>query len=81
MIDQVVEVAGTVTRMTYARVRASADGSTHFQDVAVGMAPAEYVPGIPLVDVAAVQPVTGLWFSRLDAGYTSDWHHRVGSSS
>jgi hypothetical protein len=38
------------------------------------MAPAVYVPGIPLVDVAKPEPVTALTFSRLEPGYISDWH-------
>jgi hypothetical protein len=60
--------------MTYPCIQISADGETHFQDLAVPMVPAVYVAGIPLVDVAAPYPVTALTISRLEAGYRSDWH-------
>ena len=62
-------------RLTYPRVYASPDGETHFQDIAVPMTPAVFVPGIPLVDVAEPHPVTALTFARLEAGYDGrDWH-------
>lgn len=61
-------------RLTYPRVHAASDGSSHFEDIAVPMTPVVFVPGIPLVDVATRQPVTELQFARVEAGYTSDWH-------
>ena len=74
MIDGDPHATDAAVRLTYPRVYASPDGETHFQDVAVPMAPAVFVPGIPLVDVAAPDPVTALTFARVEAGYTSDWH-------
>ena len=74
MIDQDIEITKSVVRLMYARVYPSHDGATHFDDVAVSMAPAVYVPGIPLVDVARPEPVTALTFSHLETGYISDWH-------
>jgi hypothetical protein len=60
--------------MNYPRIFTTADGKTHFGDIAVEMTPGVYVPGIPLVDMAGWTPVTALIFSRLAAGYDSDWH-------
>jgi hypothetical protein len=74
MSDGDPSATDAAVRLTYPRVYASPDGETHFQDVAVPMAPAVYLPGIPLVDVAAPHLVTALTFSRLEVGYTSDWH-------
>jgi quercetin dioxygenase-like cupin family protein len=64
----------TDLRLTYPRVCTTPDGASRFQDVAVPMAPAVYVAGIPLVDMSAHEMVTALHFARVDAGYTSDWH-------
>jgi len=74
MIEHAADAHEATTRLTYARVHAGADGATHFENVAVGMASREFVPGIPLVDLASPQSVTTLTFARLAAGYTSDWH-------
>ncbi len=74
MVEQPLEVDEATTRLTYARVCVDADGATHFHESAVGMTPMEYVPGIPLVDSASPLHVSGLTFSRVEAGYTSDWH-------
>jgi quercetin dioxygenase-like cupin family protein len=60
--------------MKYPRLFTSADGDTHFGEITVDRRPAVYVPGIPLVDIAAPTPVNALIFSRLAAGYDSDWH-------
>ena len=62
-------------RLSYPRVHTTPDGESHFQDVPVSMAPAVYVAGIPLVGVASPQPATALQCARVEAGYTSDWHH------
>jgi quercetin dioxygenase-like cupin family protein len=74
MLDRDPGAAGTGARLTYACVSASPDGETRFREATVPLVPAVYVPGIPPVDVAAPRPVTALTFSRLAAGYTSDWH-------
>jgi quercetin dioxygenase-like cupin family protein len=69
-----LDAAEAAIRLTYPRVHAAPDGSSHFEDIAVPMTPVVFVPGIPLVDVATPQPVTELQFARIEAGYTSDWH-------
>ncbi len=74
MIDVDATPTDATVRLTYPRVYASPDGETHFQDLAVPMAPTVFVPGIPLVDVGEPHPVTALTLSRLEAGYTSAWH-------
>jgi quercetin dioxygenase-like cupin family protein len=74
MIDQAANINQGVTRMTYARICVDVDGGTHFHDYGVAMTAGVYVPGIPLVDSAAPLSVTMLTLSRLEPGYTSDWH-------
>jgi hypothetical protein len=63
-----------MTRTSYPRVYTATDGETHFGTVEVELTPGVYVPGIPLVDMAPWTPVSALIFSRLAAGYDSDWH-------
>jgi hypothetical protein len=74
MTDQDRDAAAAGTPLRYPRVYTAGDGATHFEDIEVAMAPAVYVPGIPLVDVALPHAVQALTFSRLVAGYSSDWH-------
>jgi len=74
MIEQRQDLREPTIRLTYARVYVGPDGATHFQDSAIGMIPIEYVPGIPLVDSASPLAVKALTFSRVEAGYASDWH-------
>jgi len=74
MIDIDSTATDAAVRLTYPRVHASPDGETHFQDIPAPMAPAVFVPGIPLVDVGEPHPVTALTFARVEAGYTSDRH-------
>jgi hypothetical protein len=74
MSEQASEATRSTIRLTYSRLYVGADRATHFEDRAVAMAAGVYVPGIPLVDSASPLPVTKLTFSRVDAGYRSDWH-------
>ena len=74
MTDRYLDASDAAIRPSYPRVYAAPDGASHFEDIAVPMAPVVDVAGIPLVDVAMTQPVTELRFSRLEAGWTSDWH-------
>jgi quercetin dioxygenase-like cupin family protein len=74
MAERHLDAAEAVVRLSYPHVHTTPDGASHFQDIAVPMAPVAYLAGIPLVDAAPPQPVTALQFLRLEAGYTSDWH-------
>jgi len=74
MIAKTAEVNEAATRMTYSRIDVDADGATHFHERGVAMTAGVYIPGIPLVDSAAPLSVTMLTLSRLEPGYTSDWH-------
>jgi len=60
------------TRFT--RMYADADGDTHFEDVPLKMGPAVAAQDTPMVDVAVPVDVTGLIFTRMEPGFTSDWH-------
>jgi quercetin dioxygenase-like cupin family protein len=74
MRDPALQTTGAAVRLAYPRVYASPNGETHFQEVDLPLTPVIYVPDIPLVDVGEPQTVTALTFSRVEAGYTSDWH-------
>jgi hypothetical protein len=63
MIQEDSETATELVRLTYSCVYTGDDGETQFKDVAVSMAAAVYVQGIPLVDVAKSEPVTALILS------------------
>ena len=58
----------------FTRLYSDRDGETRFEDVAVKMAPAVVARDVPMVDVAVPVDVTGLTFTRLEPGFTSDWH-------
>ena len=58
----------------FTRMYADADGDTRFEDVPVKMAPAVVAQDVPMVDVAAPVGVTAFIFTRMEPGFTSDWH-------
>jgi hypothetical protein len=61
--------------MKYVRVFAGPDGESHFEDVAVELAPvAEYARGIPEVLVSAPHPSTALTFISTPPGWIGEWH-------
>jgi hypothetical protein len=60
--------------VTHAVLRVDEGGSSYFEDRQVELEPAEFVPGIPLVDLGAPVPVSSLTLCRCDANYVSDWH-------
>jgi hypothetical protein len=59
----------------YVRLFAGPDGESHFEDVAVELAPvAEYAKGIPDVYVSAPRASTALTFLSGPPGWIGDWH-------
>jgi hypothetical protein len=74
MTEHHLDATQAVIRLSYTRVYATPDGASHFEDIAVPMAPVVDVTGIPLVDVATTEQVSALRFSRLEAGWKTDWH-------
>jgi hypothetical protein len=64
----------SMAEVSYTVVRVADDGTTYFDDEAIHLVPAVYVPGIPLVDSSERIPVTALTISRCEANFVGDWH-------
>lgn len=60
--------------MQYTRIYADAEGESHFEDVAVELAPADFAPPAPPVDVSGPTPADRYLFFRAPAGWYGDWH-------
>jgi hypothetical protein len=57
--------------MRYLRLYAGVDGESHFEDTDVALAPVEFIPGRPRVDLSPPSAATGTAFIRLPAGWDS----------
>jgi hypothetical protein len=61
--------------MKYLRSYTSPDGESHFEDLETEqLAPLEFIPGMPPMDVSAARPATAVVFARLQAGWYGDYH-------
>jgi hypothetical protein len=61
--------------MKYVRLFTGPDGDSHFEDVAVQLAPvAEYAKGVPQVHLSAPHSSTALTFVSAPEGWVGDWH-------
>jgi mannose-6-phosphate isomerase-like protein (cupin superfamily) len=60
--------------MRYTRMYADAAGETHFGDVAVALAPVDYAPPAPPVQLAAYTDATRFTFVAAPAGWFGDAH-------
>jgi hypothetical protein len=57
--------------MRYLRLYTGPDGGSHFEDTDVMLAPVEFIPGRPRVDLSPPASATGTAFIRLPAGWDS----------
>ena len=60
--------------MRYVRVYADAAGASHFEDVEVGLAPADFAPPAPPLGVSAPEPASRFLFLSAPPGWAGDWH-------
>jgi len=60
--------------MKYLRSYTGADGETHFDDQETELAPLEFIPGCPPMDVSAATPTKAVVFARLQPGWYGDYH-------
>jgi hypothetical protein len=61
--------------VNYVRLFAGPDGESHFEDIAVDLAPVvEYARGVPQVLLSAPRTSTGLTFVSAPPGWVGDWH-------
>jgi hypothetical protein len=62
-------------RVNYVRLFAGPDGESHFEDIAVELAPVvEYARGVPQLLLSAPRTSTGLTFVSAPPGWVGDWH-------
>jgi hypothetical protein len=59
---------------TYPRLYADECGESHFEDIEIDLAAAEYAPPAPPLDLSSFTPATQFGFMRAPAGWSSDWH-------
>jgi hypothetical protein len=57
--------------MWYLRLYAGPNGEPHFEDTNVALAPVEFIPGRPQVNLSSPAAATGSGFIRLPAGWDS----------
>jgi hypothetical protein len=61
--------------MNYVRLFAGPDGESHFEEVAVELAPvAQYAKGVPDAYLSASRACSGLTFLSAPTGWVGDWH-------
>ena len=60
--------------MKYVRLYADEDGESHFEDVEVELAPTDYAPPAPPINVSNPVPAGQLIFLAVPPGWIGDWH-------
>ncbi len=60
--------------MKYARIYADEAGESHFEDVEVELAPIDYAPPAPPLNLSAPQPAETCVFMSVPPGWDGDWH-------
>ncbi len=60
--------------MKYVRSYAGRDGDCHFEDLETELARAEFIPGLPTMDLSPTTPSTAVVFARLPAGWDGPPH-------
>jgi len=50
------------------------DGETHFEQMETELAPLEFIPGMPVMDVSVPAATQAVVFARLRAGWYGDYH-------
>jgi hypothetical protein len=60
--------------MKYARLYATPDGSSHFEDVEIELPEVDHVPSAPPLGLAEFSTARQCSFMQAAAGWQSDWH-------
>lgn len=60
--------------MRYARLFATDDGESHFDEVEIGFTLSDYVQSAPPLELSPTVPAAQLGFMRAPAGWASDFH-------
>jgi len=59
---------------TYPRLYADEQGESHLEDVEIDLAPTDYTPPAPPLDLSSFTAATQFGFMRAPAGWSSEWH-------
>lgn len=60
--------------MKYVRLYADEEGESHFETVEVKLAPTDYAPPAPPINVSGPSPAHQLIFLAVPPGWVGDWH-------
>ncbi len=60
--------------MKYVRLFADAKGASHFEDVDLELAPVDFAPPAPPLNLSAFTPARQCVFLSAPAGWYGDWH-------
>jgi hypothetical protein len=60
--------------MTYARLYATEDGESHFEQVEVELSLIDYVPQAPPLSLSEMSGANEFGFMQAPSGWASDWH-------
>jgi hypothetical protein len=60
--------------MNYTRIYSSADGESHFEDVSVNVAPVDFAPPAPPLNMAAPLVAERTILCAFPAAWVGDWH-------
>jgi hypothetical protein len=67
----------TMSELRYTRVVADSDGESHFDDVAMTLAPVDFAPPAAPLDFVALGAATNISVIGGDAGWKGDTFHRA----
>ena len=59
---------------TYTRLYTDDQGQSHFEDVEIDLALADYAPPAPPLELSSIMPAEQFGFMSAPAGWSSDWH-------
>jgi hypothetical protein len=60
--------------MHLTRIHADQSGESHFEDVEIGLSPADFAPPAPLLNVSSPIMAAQMVFVELPPGWLGDWH-------
>jgi hypothetical protein len=74
LVDHGLDLKEAAAMVSYVRIYADEDGESHFEDLDVVFAEADFVPPAPPVLMSPVQPASAFSFEQVHPGWEGDWH-------
>jgi len=59
---------------TFARIYTDEDGESHVEDIDVALAPTDFAPPAPPIQLSSLEPAAGFGFLHAPPGWCGDWH-------